>query len=88
LSLEFEQLAASATQDELAAEMAVAKSTNVRAITRRTDERNTFPDHLPRERVAIDPPMVCECCGGGRLRKLRRRCDADDGRRATPLEGD
>jgi transposase len=70
LSLEFEELAASATEDELAAEMAVAKTTNVRAFTRRPTERNTFPDHLPRERVVIDPPTVCECCGGSRLRKL------------------
>ncbi len=70
LSLEFEELAASATQDELAAEMAVAKTSNVRAFTRRPPERNTFPDHLPRERVVIDPPTACECCGGSRLRKL------------------
>ena len=33
-------------------------------------ERNTFPEHLPRERVVIDPPTACECCGGKRLRKL------------------
>ena len=33
-------------------------------------ERNTFPDHLPRERVVIDPPTACDCCGGTRLRKL------------------
>ena len=70
LSLEFEELSASATQDELAAEMAVAKTNNVRAFTRRLSERNTFPDHLPRERVVIDPPTACECCGGARLRKL------------------
>ncbi|HEY0911107.1 MAG TPA: IS66 family transposase [Bradyrhizobium sp.] len=70
LSLEFEELAASATEDELAAEMAVAKTANVRAFTRRATERNTFPDHLPRVRVVLDPPTVCECCGGGRLRKL------------------
>ena len=41
-----------------------------RAFTRRPSERNTFPDHLPRERVVIDPPTACECCGGSRLRKL------------------
>ena len=70
LSLEFEELAAGATQDELAAEMAVAKTNNVRAFTRRPPERKTFPDHLPRERVVIDPPTACECCGGSRLRKL------------------
>jgi transposase len=70
LSLTFEELAASATEDELAAEQAVTKATNVRAFTRRAAARDTFPDHLPRERVVIDPPTACECCGGTRLRKL------------------
>lgn len=70
LSLTFEELAANATEDELAAEQAVAKATNVRAFTRRGTERDTFPDHLPRERVVMDPPTACECCGGTRLRKL------------------
>jgi len=70
LSLGFEELAASATEDELAAEIAVAKTTTVRSFTRRAAERNTFPEHLPRERVVLDPPAACECCGGPRLRKL------------------
>src|ERR1700687_1953061 len=70
LALEFEELEASATEDELAAETAVAKTTSVRGFTRKRPERNTFPDHLPRERVVIDPPTACECCGGSRLRKL------------------
>ena len=42
----------------------------MRAFTRRRAERDTFPDHLPRERVVIDPPTACACCGGNRLRKL------------------
>src|SRR5580700_7372135 len=70
LALAFEELEAGATEDELAAETAVAKTTSVREFTRRRPERNTFPDHLPRERVVIDPPTACECCGGNRLRKL------------------
>jgi transposase len=70
LSLAFEELEATATQDELAAEKAVALATNVRGFTRKRPERNTFPDHLPRERVVIAPPTACECCGGHRLRKL------------------
>jgi transposase len=70
LALGFEELEASATEDELAAEAAVAKTTTVAAFTRKRPERNTFPDHLPRERVVIDPPTTCECCGGARLRKL------------------
>src|SRR5471030_2607731 len=70
LSLTFEELEASATEDELAAEQAVAKTTTVAGFTRKRSERHTFPDHLPRERVVIDPPTACECCGGNRLRKL------------------
>ena len=70
LSLTFEELEAGATEDELAAEAAVAKAANVAAFTRKRPERNTFPDHLPRERVVLDPPTACECCGGNRLRKL------------------
>jgi transposase len=70
LALTFEELDAGATEDELAAEAAVAKTTSVREFTRTRSERNTFPDHLPRERVVIDPPTACDCCGGNRLRKL------------------
>src|SRR5271168_3610934 len=70
LALTFEELEASATEDELAAERAVARTTTVRGFARTRPERNTFPNHLPRERVVIGPPMACECCGGNRLRKL------------------
>src|ERR1700675_3228289 len=49
LALVFEELEASVMEDELAAEQAVAKTTNVRGFTRRSAERNTFPEHLPRE---------------------------------------
>src|ERR1700726_246747 len=70
LALTFEELEASATEDELAAERAVARTTTVRGFTRTRPERNTFPDHLSRERVVIDPPAACDCCGGTRLRKL------------------
>ena len=70
LALQFEELEASATENELAAEIAVAKTTHVAGFTRQRPERNTFPDHLPRERVVIDPPTACDCCGGTRLRKL------------------
>src|SRR5271169_334413 len=70
LALTFEELESSATEDELAAEKAVARTTTVRGFTRTRPERHTFPEHLPRERVVIDPPTACECCGGNRLRKL------------------
>jgi len=70
LALQFEELSASATEDELAAERAVAKTMSVAAFTRKRAERQTFPEHLPRERVVIDPPTTCACCGGSRLRKI------------------
>src|SRR5437773_12292112 len=62
LTLTFEELESSATEDELAAERAVARTTTVRGFTRTRPERNTFPDHLPRERVVTDPPTACACC--------------------------
>src|SRR5450631_2290949 len=55
LSLAFEELEAGATEDEVAAEAAVSKTTNVAGFARKRPERNTFPDHLPRERVMLDP---------------------------------
>ena len=64
LALTFEELEADATEDELAAERAVARTTTVRGFIRKRAERKTFPEHLPRERVVIDPPTACECCGG------------------------
>ena len=71
MELELEEHEASASADELAAEMAAAKATRVSAFVRRRPEaRTTFPEHLPRERVLIDPPSACECCGSARLRKL------------------
>ncbi len=65
LSLTFEELGASATEEELAAEQAVARTT-VSGFTRKRAERNTFPEHLPRERVLIEAPKTCACCGGDR----------------------
>jgi hypothetical protein len=44
LSLTFEELEAGATEDELTAEEAVAKTTTVAGFTRKRPERNTFPD--------------------------------------------
>src|SRR6202041_1927990 len=71
MELTFEEAQASASADELAAELGRAQTPGGAGFTRRRpSERNTFPDHLPRERVVIDPPTVCDCCGGSRLRKL------------------
>src|ERR1700716_966924 len=70
LELQLEELEASATADELAAEMARAKTTNVASFTPKRPSRKPFPEHLPRERVIVPGPTACTCCGGARLSKL------------------
>ena len=70
MELAFEELESSATEDEIAAERAVAKTTNVVAFTRKRPARQPFPEHLPRERVVEPGPTACLCCGSPRLRKL------------------
>ena len=70
LELELEELTASATEDELAAERAASQTTTVETFTRRKPSRKPFPDHLPRERVVIPSPTICGCCGSDRLSKL------------------
>lgn len=70
LALMFEELEADATEDELAGERAVAKTTTVRGFTRKRAERQTVPEQLRWERVVIEGPTACEYCGSNRLRKL------------------
>jgi transposase len=70
LELQLEELEASASEDELAAEQAAAKTSTVKAFTRKRPSRKPFPAHLPRERVVIEAPEVCACCGSDRLAKL------------------
>ncbi|MDB5568694.1 MAG: hypothetical protein JWP84_5260 [Tardiphaga sp.] len=70
LELTLEELETAATEDELAAEMAAAKTSKVASFTRKRPSRNPFPDHLPRERVIVPGPVACSCCGGSRLSRL------------------
>ena len=88
LALTFEELEADATEDELAAERAVAKTTTVRGFTRKRAERQTFPEHLPRERVVIDPPTSLRVLRQQPPAQTRRRRDPDAGMRAASVEGD
>jgi transposase len=70
LELELEELEATATEDELAAEAAAkAASIPVRSFDRRKPVRAPLPAHLPRERVVIPAPCSCPACGG-KLSKL------------------
>jgi transposase len=74
LELTLEELETSATEDELAAEIAAAKVTNttttMASFTRQRPSRKPLPEHLPRERVIVPGPTACTCCGGARLSKL------------------
>src|SRR6202049_5188692 len=70
MELAFEELESSASEDEIAAKRATAKTTNVVAFTRKRPARRPFPEHLPRERVVEPGPTACLCCGSSRLRKL------------------
>jgi transposase len=70
MELELEELEAAASEDELAAEQEAAKTTAVRAFSRRKPARQPFPAHLPRERVVLPGPTSCACCGSTRLHKL------------------
>jgi transposase len=69
LELTLEELETAATEDELAAEMAT-KTTKVASFTRKRPSRNSFPDHLARERMIVPGAVACSCCGGSWLSKL------------------
>ena len=70
MELQLEDLEASATEDELAAEKAAQRTQTVQSFQRKRPSRKPFPDHLPRERVVIAAPDSCPCCGSGKLSKL------------------
>ena len=70
MELELEDLSAAATEDEIAAEKAAARTTKVAAFERKRPSRQPFPAHLPRERVVEPSFTACPCCGGTRLSKV------------------
>src|SRR5260370_12819786 len=70
LELELEELVTTASEDELAAQAAAAKAQKVRAFTRKRPVRKPWPDDIEHERVVIEAPTTCACCGGSRLAKI------------------
>jgi transposase len=70
MELQLEELEATATEDELAAEKAAARTQTVQSFQRRRPARKPFPEHLPRERIVIPVPECCPCCGSTKLSKL------------------
>jgi len=70
LELELEDLVTSASEDEIAAQAAAAKAQSVRPFTRKRPVRKPWPDDIECERVVVEAPTTCACCGGTRLSKL------------------
>ncbi|MCP1854638.1 MULTISPECIES: IS66 family transposase [unclassified Bradyrhizobium] len=70
LELELEELVTTASEDELAAQAAAAKTQNVRPFTRKRPVRKPWPDDIEHERVVVEAPTACACCGGSRLAKV------------------
>jgi transposase len=70
MELQLEELEATATEDELAAEKAAARTQTVKSFQRKRPARKPFPAHLPRERVVVPAPESCPCCGSTKLSKL------------------
>ena len=78
LELALDELTASATEDELAAGKAAARTTEVSGFVRRKPSRKPFPEHLPRERVVVPAPTSCACCGSDRLSKVEAIAAPED----------
>ena len=70
LELQLEELEAAATEDEISADKAIATATNPPPNGRRRPSRKPLPEHLPRERVVIEAPATCTCCGSARVVKM------------------
>ena len=70
MELQLEDLQTAAAEDEIVAGRTAARTTKVAAFERRRPTRKPFPEHLPRERVVIEAPTTCTCCGSERIVKL------------------
>lgn len=69
LEMQLEDLETDLGDDRARAEALVPKAA-VTAFERRRPARKPFPEHLPRERVLIDAPTSCTCCGSARIVKM------------------
>lgn len=67
LELQLGELIADAAEDRVQAER---QTTKVGAFERRKPVKKAFPDHLPRERVVVEAPSTCSCCGSDRIVKM------------------
>lgn len=69
LEMQLEDLETDLGQDRAKTDAAVAKTT-VAAFERRRPARKPFSEHLPRERVVVEAPAACTCCGSTRIVKM------------------
>lgn len=70
LELQLEELETAATEDAIRADQAAEQATKVAGFDRRKPVKKPFPEHLPRERVVIEAPSSCTCCGSARIVKM------------------
>lgn len=70
LELAYEEAEADASEAELLAAQAAAKTSTVQAFVRKRATRRDFPADLPREQVVIVAPDQCPCCGSDDLSAL------------------
>lgn len=69
LEMQLEDLETDLGQDRAKTDAAVAKTT-VATFERRRPARKPLPEHLPRERVVVEAPTSCTCCGSARIVKM------------------
>ena len=67
LELQLGDLVEDAAEDHVRAER---KTTKVGTFERRKPVKKAFPEHLPRERVVVEAPSSCSCCGSDRIVKM------------------
>ncbi len=67
LEMQLEDLETDIAADQCESE---APRSVVDAFERRRPSRKPFPEHLPRERVVMEAPTSCTCCGSGRIVKM------------------
>jgi transposase len=67
LELQLGDLIEDAAEDRVQVEQ---KTTKVGAFERRKPVKKAFPEHLPRERVVVEAPSTCSCCGSDSIVKM------------------
>lgn len=70
MELQLEELETAATEDAIQADHAMTKTTKVAGFDRRHPVKKPFPAHPLRERVVVEAPSACTCCGSAKIVKM------------------